>query len=49
MTPGKESDHGGDPREGSDHGGDVEVKHEPLEPDSDDWVSLILNQVSFES
>ena len=31
----------------SDHGGDVDVKHEPLEPDADDWVSLILYQISF--
>ena len=47
KTPGEGSDHGGDPGEGSDHGGDVDVKHEPLEPDADDWVSLILCQVSF--
>ena len=24
---------------------DVDIKHEPLEPDTDDWVSLILNNV----
>ena len=37
------------PGEGSDHGGDVDVKHEPLEPDAYDWVSLILYQISFKS